>query len=187
MAGLEVAPDLTYPAEFVPQFAEKAWIDTRRAARIFGVSLNTVYRMAEPDYRNGRAALALVSCRRGVRKYVLYSSIIAFCDFLRAEYCIEDRRPKLIGPMTRHRDEDLLPFPSTDAIYLAEVMAALGYRDERAILRLVEERRFDGYQLTCGGVWRISRISFERFLNETRDKNFAAPRSCVERLREYDA
>jgi hypothetical protein len=170
VASLEVVPKITSPAEFIPDFAEKEYIDVRRTARIFGVGMSTVYRMAEKGYRDGRSAIEFVSYRRQMRKRVLYSSIIAFCDFLRAEYGVENRRPKLDGPMLRHRDEDLLPFPLSDTIYSAEVLSALGYEDRRPLVRLMEEGRFDAYRLTVEYTWRISRSSFISFLKKTQHR-----------------
>ena len=114
MATLEMVPVLTPSAEFLPEFAEKEYVDVRRTARIFGVALSAVYRMMQKGYRDGRPAIKLVSYRHQARKRVLYSSIVAFCDFLRAEYAIEDRRPKLAHTGLRYRDEDLLPFPLTE-------------------------------------------------------------------------
>lgn len=167
MASLEVVPELTPSAELVPDFAEKEYVDVRRAAHIFGVGISTVYRMTEPGYRAGRAAIELVSYRRQARKRVLYSSIVAFCDFLRAEYGIDDRRPELDHPMLRHRDEDLLPFPLSDTIYSAEALKALGYEDRRPLVYIIEEGRFDAYRLSAEYTWRISRSSFIRFLKKT--------------------
>jgi hypothetical protein len=185
MGSLEAIAEVTSPTEFVPDFAEKEYVDARRTARIFGVGMSTVYRMAEDGYRDGRAAIKLVSYRHQARKRVLYSSIVAFCNFLRAEYGIADRRPKLDHPMLHHRDEDLLPFPLSDTIYSAEALAALGYEDRRPLVRLIEEGRFDAYRLSNEYTWRISRISFKRFLDETRDKKFAPPQSCMERAQGY--
>jgi hypothetical protein len=170
-SGFDIGDQLILP------FAEKEYVDVARTARIFGVGVSTVYRMAEETYRDGHAAIKLVSYRHQARKRVLYSSIVAFCDFLRAEYGIEDRRPKLDHPMLRHRDEDLLPFPLTDTIYSAEALAALGYDDRRPLVYLIEEGRFDAYRLSNEYTWRISRTSFKRFLDQTRDKEFTAPRS----------
>lgn len=162
--------------QLILPFAEKEYVDVRRAARIFGVSLNTVYRMAESDYRDGRAAITLVSYRRQARKRVLYSSIVSFCDYLRAKYGIDDRRPRLDHPMLRHRDEDLLPFPLTDTIYSEEALRALGYEDRRPLVYLIEEGRFDAYRLSAEYTWRISRTSFKHFLDTTRDKELATVR-----------
>ena len=163
--------------QLILPFAEKEYVDVGRAMRILGVQRSTIYRMAKPGYRDEGAAIKLVEYHHRMRKRVLYSSIVAFCDFLRAEYGIADRRPPLANPMFRHRDCDLLPFPLSDTIYLAEAMEALGYRDERPVVHLIEEGRFDGYQLSKENAWRISRTSFKRFLAETRDKEFAALRS----------
>jgi hypothetical protein len=165
--------------QLILPFAEKEYVDVARTAHIFGVGISTVYRMAEESYRDGHAAIKLVSYRHQARKRVLYSSIVGFCNFLRGEYGIADRRPRLDHPMLRHRDEDLLPFPLSDTIYSAEALAALGYDDRRPLIYLIEEGRFDAYRLSKEYTWRISRISFKHFLNETRDKEFTAPRSVA--------
>ena len=166
-----------YTAEqMILPFAEKEYVDVARTAHIFGVGVTTVYRMAEENYRDGRPAIKLVSYRHQARKRVLYSSIVAFCNFLRAQHGIEDRRPKLDHPMLRHRDEDLLPFPLRDTIYTAEAKAALGYERQRALVCLIEEGRFDAYRLSGNDPWRISRISFKRFLDAALDKDFTGLR-----------
>lgn len=185
MASLEAIPESRYPAEVVPDCAENEYIDVSRTARIFGVGVSTVYRMAKDSYRDGRAAIKFMACRHSERKRVLYSSIIAFCDFLRAQYSIDDRRPRLDRPWLRHRDEDLLPFPLSDTIHSTEVLRALGYQDRRPMVNLIKDGRFDAYRLSAEYVWRISFSSFKRFLQETRDKDFAAPHSCMERIRGF--
>ncbi|MGO8759324.1 MAG: hypothetical protein ACLQG3_14490 [Terracidiphilus sp.] len=156
--------------QLILPFAEKEYVDVSRTAKIFGVSLQTVYRMAEMKDRGGRALLTLISYRRLARKRILYSSIVAFCDSLRAKYGIEDRRPKLDHPVLRHRDEDLLPFPLSDTVYSAEVLAALGYEHTRPLVCLIEVGRFDAYQIISESPWRISRRSLSQFLMRERDK-----------------
>jgi hypothetical protein len=182
MGSLEAIAEVTSPSESVSAFAEKEDVDVGRATRIFGVGRSTIYRMAQPNYRAGQSAIKLVAYHHRMKKRVLYSSIVAFCNFLRAEYGIEDRRPKLDHPMFRYRDEDLLPFPLSDTIYSAEVLAALGYSDHRPMVHLIEEGHFEAYQLNREGPWRISRTSFKHFLDKTRDKKFTAARSGMEKL-----
>ena len=127
MIGCDSSEQLILP------FAEREYVNVPRTARILGVGITTVYRFAEPTDSAGRPLLTLVGYRPHARKRVLYSSIVRFCDSLRARYGIEDRRPKLDHPMFRHRDEDLLPFPLRIR-YSAEALAALGYehRETRA-------------------------------------------------------
>jgi hypothetical protein len=44
-------------------------------------------------------------------------------------------------------------------------------------MHLIEEGRFEAYQLGPEFPWRISRSSFRRFLDETRDRKFTSLRS----------
>jgi hypothetical protein len=169
--GLEPGDQLILP------FAEKEYLDVARTARIFGVGITTVYRLIRAYSRCGHAAIKLVTYRPKARKRVLYSSIVGFCNFLRAKHGIPDRRPKLDHPVLRHRDEDLLPFPLSDTIYSAEALRALGHVDLRPLMHLIEEGRFEAYQLGPEFPWRISRSSFRRFLDETRDRKFTSLRS----------
>jgi hypothetical protein len=153
-------------SQFILPFAEKEYVTVRRTAHILGVSQNTVYRLAGLRGRDGRANLQLVDYGFHARQRVLYSSIVSFCDGLRARFLIADRRPPLSHPMFRHKDEDLLPFPMGDTVYSAEAMAALGYDARGALVRLIEEGRFEAYRLLTIAPWRISRSSFVKFLNE---------------------
>ena len=86
-------------------FAEKEYVDARRACNILGVSGQTMRRLAQSG------ALEMIAYRTLSWKKVRYHSIVRFCDSLRESYAIPDRRPKLSAPYLRHRDEDLLPFP----------------------------------------------------------------------------
>lgn len=70
--------------------------------------------------------------------------------------------------MLRHHDEDLLPFPLTDTIGSAEALRALGYEDLRPLIYLIDEGRFDAYQLVAWSPWRISRSSFGVFVKKAR-------------------
>jgi hypothetical protein len=155
----------------VAPFAEKDYVDLKRTACILGSSILTAYRLAETKDRGGRGMLSLVDYRPRARKRILYSSIVRLCDDLRKKFAIDDRRPPLGNSSFRHRDEDLLPFPMKDTIYTAEAMRALGYCDYKPIMRLIEEGRFDSYQLMPGSEWRISRSSFLRFLAATLDRD----------------
>ena len=157
-------------AQLILPFAEKEYVSVSRTARIFNVSPVTVLRMAAPKDAGGRGLLTFVSYRKKAHKRVLYSSIVRYCDSLRARYGILDRRPALDGPMFRHRDADLLPFPLADTIYWREALAALGYETPKPLYYLLEEGRFEAYQLLPESPWRISRTSFIQFLRETRDK-----------------
>ena len=156
--------------QLILPFAEKEYVSVSRTARILGIDENSVYRLIDKRDSAAQPLIVLVSYRRLARKRVLYSSIVRFCDGLRARYGIDDRRPKLDHPMFRHKDEDLLPFPLRDTIGSAEALSALGYESIRPLIYLIEEGRCDAYQLVPESPWRISRSSFRRFLDATRDR-----------------
>jgi hypothetical protein len=145
--------------QFVLPFAEREYVDVTRAGVILGVSGHTVLRLA----RSG--ALEMIDYRNLSKKKVLYSSIVAFCDRLRAHYRIPDRRP-VISPHFRHRDADLLPFRLSVTMSACEAMRALGFSDRRPLLALMQEGCFEAYRI--GNVWRISRPSFVAYLEEVR-------------------
>jgi hypothetical protein len=146
-------------------FAEKEYISVERTAKILGVRYGTVFDM----YRAG--LIEMVDYRKGARKRVKYSSIVAHCDLLRERYQIADRRLPLSNPMLRHRDDDLLPFPMSDTIHMKEVMAILGYESHEPVRGMIHEGLFEGYQICEGGLWRISRSSLAAFLQKVHDKN----------------
>lgn len=164
------------PDQILLPFAEKEYVSVQRTAQILRVSQSTIYRLASTRDRDGQLLINLIEYRRNARKRVLYSSIVRFCDKLRAEYCIADRRPPLSNPIFRHRDDDLLPFPWSDTINSGIALSALGYESNKPLLNLIEEGRFEAYRLIRETPWRISRSSFMAFLASTRDR---APESGV--------
>ncbi len=70
------------------------------------------------------------------------------------------------APYLRHRDEDLLPFPLTDTIHPEEACELLGFRRLQPVVRLIEEGKFEAYQLAAQAPWRISRSSLYAFMRE---------------------
>lgn len=152
--------------ELIPPFSDRAYVNVGRVTKILGVGISTVYRLSDHKDKGGRELLTLVEYRSGAWKRILYSSVVRFCDALLTRYGIEDRRPKPNSPIFRRRDEDLLPFPLSDTIGSLEVLEALGYADRRPMVNLIEEGRFDAYQLVPESAWRISRKSFAAFLAE---------------------
>jgi hypothetical protein len=157
-------------------FAEKEYISVDRTAKILGVRYGTVFDM----YRAG--LIEMVDYRKGARKRVKYSSIVAHCDLLRRRYQIADRRPPLSNPMLRHRDDDLLPFPMSDTIHMKEVMAILGYESHEPVRGMIHEGLFEGYQICEGGLWRISRRSLRAFIDRARLAPASPrPKSAAER------
>jgi len=142
----------------LPTFAEKDYVDMAHACRILGVSWQTVMRMAQSRM------LRMVEWRTPSRRLVHYRSIVDFCDELRRQYLIPDRRPQLAAPYLRYCDEDVLPFPLSITMDSGEALAAMGRSNRHVIQQLVEEGRFEAYRLVVGAPWRISRPSFTRFM-----------------------
>lgn len=126
----------------VPPFAAKEYVDRRRACGILGVGLRTLERLAA----SGR--VGYIDLRKKSHKRLQYQSIVDFCDRLRQESKIADRRPQL-APHLRHRDEDLLPFPLADTIHAEEACELLGFRHLQPVVRLIEEGKFEAYQLAA--------------------------------------
>lgn len=149
-------------------FAEREYVDVNRTARILGVSATTVLRLAATRDPSGQFLLNLIDFRRGARKRILYSSIVRFCDRIRAKFGIPDRRPPLSNPIFRHKDDDLLPFPISDTIGIKAVLPPLGFVDKRPVVNLIEEGAFEAYQIYNETPWRISRTSFLAFMEKTR-------------------
>lgn len=106
-------------------------------------------------------------------KRVRYNSIVVFCDRLRADYGIADRRPVLSPPYQRHQDEDLLPFPLQDTMGSQEARTALGYAKTDSLVRLIEARCFEAYQFTPQAPWRVSRSSLVDHLDRSRSRALA--------------
>ena len=148
------------PPQYLLPFAEREYVDMKRAQRILGASWMTVSRLAD------EGLLDIIEYRRRGRKKVRYASIVDFCDNLRRHYQIPDRRPRLSAVYLRHRDEDLLPFRLRDTMSSEEALAAMGTANRRIIPELVEEGRFEAYRLVIGAPWRISRPSFVEYLAE---------------------
>lgn len=147
--------------QFVLPFAEREWVDMERACSILGdVNWKTVVRMAQSGM------IDMIDYRPGARKKVRYHSLVEFCNGLRRQWDLPDRRPILSAPYLRHRDRDLLPFPMQETMDRREAMRALGSSHKEIIMQLVREGCFEAYQLMPGSPWRISRPSFERYLRE---------------------
>lgn len=145
-------------------FAEREYIDVKRAARILGVSEWSVRDL----YSSGH--IQMIDYAKRKRKRVNYQSIVDLCDRLRKKYCIEDRRPQLAASFFRHRDADLLPFPLEDTINLEHVAMILGYASTTPVYLMIEEGRFDAYQLSSRSPWRISRSSLAHYLQSVRSR-----------------
>lgn len=154
------------PDQILLPFAEREYVDVKRAARILGVSETTVFRLAATLDGEGRPLITLIEYRRGARKRILYSSLVRFCDGLRVKYGIPDRKPPLANPIFRHKDSDLLPFSLSDTIGMKVALEALGFVNTRPVVHLIEEGAFEAYQIFSETHWRISRTSFADFLTK---------------------
>ena len=162
---------MTEAPQMLLPFAEREYVDVRRCARILGVTCTTVYRIAEKIDFDGTPLLTVLEYRTGAHKRILYSSIVRFCDKLRARHMIKDRRPPLDNPLLRNKDEDLLPFPLADTICAKEALDALGYANITSLTALIEEGAFEAYKLINGREWRISRSSFSAYLKRVYDRS----------------
>lgn len=155
-------------AQILLPFAEKEYVDLRRAQSILGIDHKTVYRLRQAKFPDGGPLLEVVDYGHGCRQRVLYAGIVRYCDWLRGRYAIADRRPRLENPdIFRHRDEDLLPFPLLDTIGIREALLATPYESTTALKQRCEEGAFESYRLIEEGSspWRISRSSFARWIS----------------------
>ena len=149
--------------DLLAPFAEREYVDVKRAAKILGVSQTTVLELCGSI--GGRPPrLDCINWAPNKRKRIRYQSIVDFCDALRKRYAIADRRPPLTNPIFRHRDADLLPFPLDDTIYVEDAMKILGYISAWPVYKLIEEGAFEAYLLSVRIRWRISRTSFAAFI-----------------------
>jgi hypothetical protein len=145
-------------------FAEREYIDVKRAARILGVSTWSVREL----YASG--LIRMIDYAKRKRKRVNYQSIVDLCDKVRERYCIKSRRPPLDAPFLRHRDADLLPFPLDDTIGIEQVATILGYSSTHPVYLMIEEGRFEAYQLFNRSPWRISKSSLASYLETVRSR-----------------
>lgn len=149
-------------------FAEREYIDVKRAARILGVGLTTITDLYAV------ARIEMIDYAKHKRKRVRYSSIVDLCDQLRKQYGIDDRRPVLSSTIFRHRDEDLLPFPLNDTISLKEVIVILGYDSPTPVYKMIDEGFFEAYKISAISPWRISRSSLAEYLKGVYGRSRAA-------------
>jgi excisionase family DNA binding protein len=149
------APKLELP------FQRTQEIDTERAASILGVSKKTLRRILEKQL--------IRAYRTGDHKApwrIEYSAVVEYCDKLRVQYCISDKRVGLSASRRRYRDHELLPFPLDQTIYVAEVRERLKCSHE-VVVHLIESGSLVGYQLLFeqqGSPWRIHEPSLDRYI-----------------------
>lgn len=138
-------------------------IDARRACSILGIGYRTLQRLGADG------VIEWFNPSQCSWKRVRYYSIVEFCDRLRQEYRITDRRPTLSAPYVRHRDEDLLPFPLRDTLGTEEALdimgLSVGNRGHRFGQMVLEEWRFEAYQLIPQSPWRVSRLSLLAYMD----------------------
>jgi excisionase family DNA binding protein len=160
-------------------FAEKEYIDVRRAARILGVTYMTIPNL----YAAGR--IEMIDYAKHKRKRVKYASVVALCDRLREHFGIPDRRAPLPVPYFRHRDEDLLPFPLSDTIYVEEVARILGYDSPSPVRQMIDEGRFEAYKISGFSPWRISRTSLAAYLQGVHEHARLTPPQVISQPATY--
>jgi len=133
-------------------------VDVARVAKILCVSMGTVRLMAD------RGTLPAFRLAERQSWAMPYEGIVAFCDRLRTEFMIRDRRPRLAAGARRWRDSELLPFSWDDTITAPEAATGFDVRIE-VIHSLITDRAageygaFDAYRLSDCSPWRISRSS----------------------------
>lgn len=150
------APKLALP------FQRSSEIDVERTRRILGVSNRTVHRMLE----NGLIRAYRAPDTKNAAWRIEYSSVVEYCDKLRVRYCISDQRAGLNGSRKRYRDHELLPFPLSETIYLADVQERLECSDQ-AVVHLIQTGSLVGYQVLFeqrGSPWRIYAPSLDRYI-----------------------
>lgn len=158
MPSESAIPVSTLENEELLPFAEKEYVDNRRARRILCVSPPALGRLAQ------MGCIRWVDYGKASWKRVDYQSIVDYCDHLRRECKIPDRRPPLEHPYLRYRDVDLLPFPWADTLTAKEAACALGYEKVDSVVTRIEAGCFEAYQIVPGSNWRVSRLSLLRFI-----------------------
>jgi hypothetical protein len=151
-------------AQILPPFAEKEYIDNRRAQAILGVSRAGIHRMLAMGF------IASINYGAHTVKRINYHSVVSYCDHLRRRHHIPDRRPPLSEPCLRHRDCDLLPFPLADTISFQEAMRALGFIHYDGLVGRIEMGCFEAYQIVPQAKWRISRSSLQLFIEQSKHR-----------------
>jgi hypothetical protein len=135
-------------------------IDAHRACGILGVSYGTLGRMVQGGM------LEWADSEKLAWKRVRYYSIVEFCDRLRRDHSIRDRRLALSPGYVRHRDEDLLPFQLRDTMTAQEALSLLGLAKLHSLVRLHRNGCFDAYQFSPQAAWRVSRSSLLSYLKQ---------------------
>lgn len=114
------------------------WISFERAAKILGVPIAFIYRLGIAAGDDERTSLEIRRLSSNAPSAVRYSSVVRFCDALRARYCIPDDRAPLPDRRARHADPCLLPFALDCTIDLLNAAKLLGC-DRQAVRSLLRE------------------------------------------------
>lgn len=147
-------------------FPDEQTIDMARACSILHVSPWVVRRLSVTRLHLGTDDLCIVAYNtmRSAPLRIDYDSLVRFLDHLRVKHGIADRRPPRI--FSRYRDDDLLPFPWADTMMVNEAAQLLGIAGYHVRVR-IESGLFEAYQLVPTSDWRISRSSFQKYLDTT--------------------
>ena len=164
-AQYEIFPEPLPAMEAIPRLAlpiqRSAEIDIPRLASIFGITLASARNMAKDGLFPGSYKVSDLTPWR-----INYDSVVAYCNSLRLQYRISPRLVPL-APARRHRDEDLLPFPLKDTIYVLEVCTTLDCSRD-TVSHLLDTGAIVGYRVrsqdVTGNRWRIYRLSLEQYM-----------------------
>jgi hypothetical protein len=156
-APLPVAHRPITPGCLLPLPA-KACIDTRRAAAILQVTTNTVQKLLRKGLITGFRV-----CGSNTWS-IEYDSVVEFCNRLRVEFHIRDRRPAKLTS-GRWRDADLLPFPIADTVTVQDAMRGLSANCV-IVHRLCEEGKLESYRFYGHAPWRISKASLFAYADQ---------------------
>lgn len=153
-------PEASRPPKLGLPFQRSKEVSIERVAKILHVSKMTVRRML---HRQLIRAYPLHESRAQWR--IEYDAVVEYCDQLRVHNAISDKR--ILRPGSRrYRDEDLLPFPLSETISVAEVEKRLDC-SQRLVIDLIESGVIVAYQILIdarGCPWRIHGPSFERHM-----------------------
>lgn len=139
-------------------YAEKDYIDNRRARCILGVSPPALSRLVGLGY------IRWTNYGKASWKRIHYPSVVNYCNYLREKHHIPDRRSPLQLPYLRYRDHELLPFPWADTVSAQEAARALGFEKVDSVVMRIEAGCFEAYQIMPNSNWRVSRTSLMLFI-----------------------
>lgn len=160
MAKLFAHPQPQEPLPPLP-FERNQEVDVPRACRILDTHPPTIHRMLKKKLLSGYPAR--IGTARSYR--IKHASIVEYCDNLRVAFHLPLR--KGTAPGMRLPDNQILPFPPSDAISVQDVMEHLDVSG-MTVLKLLQSGQLEGYQLLPEkkSPWRISRPSFVAYLRK---------------------